>query len=170
MSKRSGAGTDQLLRLTRLLEDGVLVVLLATMIGLAISQILLRNLFGGGLAWADPLLRILVLWVGLAGAMVATREDRHIAIDALTRWLSPRMQLLARVIVDVFTALVCALIAWHAARFVYMDYEAQTIAFAAVPSWVCELILPIGFGVIALRYCVFAVVHTRRLLAGEYTP
>ncbi len=67
-------------------EDALLVLLLSTMIVLASTQILLRNLFDSGFVWIDPLLRVLVLWLGLIGATVATRNNRHIRIDLLTRF------------------------------------------------------------------------------------
>ena len=38
------------------------------------------------------LIRILVLWVGLVGAMVASREDDHIHIDLLERYLPEHIQ------------------------------------------------------------------------------
>ena len=53
-------------------EDALLVILLSLMILLAATQILLRNFFDLGFVWADPLLRALVLWLGLIGATVAT--------------------------------------------------------------------------------------------------
>ena len=56
---------------------------------LALLQILLRNAFGFGFLWAESVLKILVLWIALLGAMVATREDHHIKIDLLERFLSP---------------------------------------------------------------------------------
>ena len=65
-------------RLTRTIaaiEDGLLVILLAAMTGLAGSQILLRNLWDTGLAWGDPLLRVMVLWVALLGATQGTRPS-----------------------------------------------------------------------------------------------
>jgi len=51
------------------MEDGILVVLLSVMILVAAAQILLRNFFDIGLSWGDQALRILVLWVGLMGAV-----------------------------------------------------------------------------------------------------
>ena len=156
-----------LLRLTRTLEDSFLAILLSTMIILAVTQIVLRNFFDSGLIWADPLLRLLVLWVGLVGAMVATREDHHISIDVITRSLPPRVQLAVRVFVDIFTGMVSAIIAYHAARMVQMDMEAEIIAFAEVPAWWCELIIPVAFGVIALRYAIYAMIHTGQLLISQ---
>jgi TRAP-type C4-dicarboxylate transport system permease small subunit len=167
MTEPANGRLEAFLRLIRYCEDGFLIVLLGAMIGLAVTQIVLRNLFDSGLSWADPLLRLLVLWVGLAGAMVATRQDRHIAIDVLTRYLPPRWQLAAQVIVDLFAALVSAIVAYHAGRLVIMDKEAGAVAFAAVPVWICELIIPLAFGVIAMRYLVFTITHARQLLTNE---
>ena len=154
----------RLVRITHVLEDSFLIMLLGSMIFLAVTQIVLRNVFDSGLQWIDPLLRLLVLWVGMAGAMVATREDHHISIDVFTRTMSIRVQQTVRVFTDVFTCLVAAIIAYHAVRLILMDREAESIAFASIPSWVCELILPLAFGVIALRYLIFAVTHARQLL------
>ena len=69
-------------------EDALLVLLLSAMIALASTQILLRNLFDSGFVWIDPLLRVLVLWLGLIGATVATRNNRHIRIDLLSKLFS----------------------------------------------------------------------------------
>ncbi len=167
MTGKLAARLQQLIRITYRVEDGLLIMLLAGMIGFAVAQIILRNIFGGGLTWADPLLRILVLWVGLMGAMVATRQDNQIVIDVLTRFLSPKLKQLTRVIVDLFTTIVCAVIAYYAYRFVISEHEDGTIAFAEAPAWIFELILPIAFAVLAWRYLIYAIVHGRKLIMGD---
>ena len=45
------SGTKKLLHAIRLLENATLITLLAAMVGLAASQIVLRNLFGMGITW-----------------------------------------------------------------------------------------------------------------------
>ena len=149
------------------LESAILVLILAAMIALAGAQIVLRNVTGGGIAWADPALRVLVLWIGMVGALAATRDDSHLTVDVLSRLLSDRGKAIVRVITDVVTAVVSGIVAWHAARLTLGDREAGLTAFADVPVWVCELILPIGFGLIAVRFLVHAVEHLRRLVRGE---
>jgi TRAP-type C4-dicarboxylate transport system permease small subunit len=150
-------GGGRLAGLLARLEDALLVVLLSAMILLAGGQIALRNGFDAGLVWADPLLRVLVLWVGLVGAMAAARADRHITVDVLSRLLPEGPRRYVRALTDVCTAAVCAVIAWHAGRFVVTELEGGAIAFADVPAWVCELVLPLGFGVMGLRYLALAV-------------
>jgi TRAP-type C4-dicarboxylate transport system permease small subunit len=142
-------------------EDALLVLLLSAMVLLAGGQILLRNVLDAGLVWADPLLRVLVLWVGMAGAMAAARADRHITVDVLSRLLPERARRRTRALTDLATAAACALLAWHAARFVAAELAGGAIAFAGVPAWVCQLILPVGFGVMALRYLALGIGRAR---------
>ena len=139
------------------LEDWFLILTLAVMVVLAVAQIFYRNIFGEGVVWIDPLLRILVLWVAIAGAVVATRTDNHIRIDFFTRYISKKYIKYLQRSVYAFCIFVCSFIAWHAVRFVQMDYEYETIAFANVPAWITELIIPIGFFMIAVRYLLLFI-------------
>ncbi len=143
---------QRLLRLLLLLEDGLLASTLGLMILLAALQILLRNAWATGISWGDPVLRVLVLWVTLLGAMAATRDHNHIRIDLLSRYLPARASRWSRRISDLFAAGVCALLAWHSGRFVFFEWQDGSILFAHVPAWVCELIMPLGFAIMALRF------------------
>lgn len=141
-----------IIRLINKAEDSFLVLILTTMIVLAVVQIVFRNLMGEGIVWIDPLLRMLVLWVSLAGAIVASRTDNHIRIDLFSRYL-PRAWLMAiRRLVYSITVIVCAIIAWHSARFVLSEYEYGSTAFGSLPVWAAALIIPLGFSLIAFRY------------------
>lgn len=135
-------------------ENCLLALSLFVMIALASAQIIMRNVWDSGLSWGDPTLSILVLWVGMLGAMVATREQNHISIDILSRFLPAHYKGVNQIILDLFTAIVCGLLAYHSYRFVLMEFEDGTTAFGSVPAWLCEAIIPFGFGLIALR-CSF---------------
>ena len=167
MADGKQSAVTRLLWLTRLIEDALLVLLLGAMIVLAGTQIVLRNLFDGAIVWADPLLRVAVLWVGMIGAMVATRNDRQISIDAVSRFLPDLWKARMRVVTDLFTAVVSAVVAWSAYRLMVDDRAAGGLAIAKVPVWVCESILPVAFAVIALRYLLFAIKHLRAGIAEE---
>ncbi len=143
--------------LSRFVENAVLILLLVSMIGLAAGQIVLRNVFDSGIIWADELLRILVLWLGLAGAVVASRDGRHIKIDVLSRFLSAGWSKAAAIATNWFTALVCALVAWHAGVFVRGTFDFGDTVLGDAPAWIFQLILPLGFGLIAYRYAVYGI-------------
>lgn len=126
-----------------------MAILLGFMILLAASQIVLRNLFDSGLLCS---LRIMVLWIALLGAIAATREDRHIRIDLLSHTLSRSNQSILSAINNLFSAFICGVITWHAVRFVYFEWQDGTQLFASLPAWIGEIIIPIGFGSMTLRF------------------
>lgn len=146
-----------LVLLVQRVEDSILISLLLVMITMAVLQIFLRNFFDSGIVWGDSLVRVLVLWIGLVGAMVASRTDNHISIDILSRYLPPRIKRFTTLAVHVFTAVVTAVMAWVSLEFVKMEMGDKMIAFANVPAWVCESIIPIAFLVISIRYTLFSI-------------
>ena len=143
------------------LEDGALILALVSMLTVALSQIVLRNLFDSGFLWAESFLRILVLWVAMLGAMVATRERNHISIDLLSRLFSSRFFSSLQIVSLLFAAVVCATAAYYCVVFISYEYQDGTIAFAGVPVWFCQSIMPIGFGVMALRFMFSVFVRDR---------
>jgi len=145
-------------------EDSILVGLLLLMITLAVLQIFLRNLFETGIVWSDVLVRILVLWVGLAGAMVASRQGNHINIDILDRFLPERAKIVVNFIVELFTAFICAIVAYYSLQFVQMEFADGGMAFARVPVWLCEAIIPFAFVVIAIRYILLSIINLKRIV------
>ena len=137
------------------------------MILLASLQIGLRSILGTGIPWADPLLRVLVLWVGLLGAVAASREGRHITIDVLSRMLPARARAAVGVVTSLFTAAVAGLLAWHGTRFVASEHEFESVAFSGIPAWGLESVIPLAFALIALRYLRRAALDLSAAFRGE---
>ena len=150
----------------RLGEDAVLVIILTGLILLAASQIVMRNFFNFGFIWADEMLRMLVLWIAVAGAVAASRTDKHINIAILDRFLPDKIKLLVKIIVHIFTAAVCGVVAWHSLQFVQMSHEFGDVLMGSVPAWLPQLILPVGFGLISYRYSLFVIQEIFRLARG----
>ncbi len=140
------------------IENALLAALVLFLVVLAGTQIVLRDFFDTGLTWADPLMRSLVLWTGMLGALAAVRDDKHIALDVLQRFLSAKAQRAARIVTLGFTALVCAVVAYYCYTMLAIDLaeSAQTGVVSKVPSWLPESILPLGFGLMAIRFALRA--------------
>jgi len=136
------------------LEDGMIVLILLMMIGLAVYQIVLRNVFSSSLVWVEPLLQNAVLWIGLLGAMIASRRDEHIRIDLINTWLKPSARRWLAMVVDLFTCAVCAVVAWYSMLFLFEEMGQGGNAFPGVPSWILQAMIPIGFSVISVRYLI----------------
>ena len=136
------------------IERGLLALLLTAMVLIAALQVVLRNFFDSGLYWGDSAVRVAVLWVAMIGAMVASRSDEHIRIDLANHFLGPKARAWLKRVVNLFTCIVLGIFAWTSLTFFEIEYEDQTQAFAAVPVWVCVLIIPVTSAVMALRYAL----------------
>lgn len=133
-------------------EDALLACALLVLVLLSCGQILMRLAFDSGWSWAEPASRTLVLWLAMLGALAATREHKHIAIDALPRLLPATFRRAAWIITQIFAAAVCAGLAWYCWRLLQMEREAPVPLFGPVESWVGMLVLPFGFGLMSLRF------------------
>ena len=140
------------------LEDLSLYSLTAALLLLSVLQIWLRNVHSSGLVWGDSALRVAVFWLAMIGAMIATRNRAHIAIDAITHYVNPAWRRRLAMLTSLGAAGVCLLAGWHSYLFVLDEYEFGGIAFAGVPAWLCEAIMPVAFAVIGLRLLVQAFV------------
>ena len=159
---------DSLDRGARLAENTALVVLLGTMIGVSVFQIINRQLLGGSfsLAWADELVKIIVLWLAMVGSIAASRDNKHIRIDLITHVLSGPVVAWAKVLVDLFAAVVCATIGWHAYRLIREEMSWGDTIFTDVPLWLMHAIVPLAFVLISYQF----LVRVARLLHGIFVP
>jgi TRAP-type C4-dicarboxylate transport system permease small subunit len=151
----------------RLAENAVLVIILSSMILLAAGQIVARNFFGFGFIWSDELLRMLVLWIAVAGAVAASRADKHINIAILDRFLPQKLNSAVKVVIDLFTAGICAVVTWYSVNFVLLSYEYGDVLLGDIPAWIPQSVLPLGFGLMSWRYLLFALSRVIGLFRGS---
>jgi len=149
-------------------ETSVLVLSLSLMVVLAFAQVVLRNAFDTGLLWGDTVVRHLVLWVGFAGAALAASDDRHIAIDALTKFLPPKVRHLSRVLTSLFAVIVCVVLADAGTTLLLDEMEFGGTLVLGLPSWVGVVILPPGYLLLAFHFLMKA--FQNGLLAAGRDP
>ena len=138
-------------------EKALIVLFLSLMILTAFAQIALRNLFGIGLSWSEPIVRYLVLWVGFIGAALAAREGRHITIEVFTLWTAGKGGRQLAVVSQVCSAVVCSLLTYAAVKFVIDDAHLGSRTFLNLPTWVPELIIPATFALMTLRFALRSI-------------
>lgn len=143
------------------LEDIFLLALVAAIILLPVLQILSRLLEWQGFLWADQAVRLGVLWLALAGAMIASRQQQHIRIDLLQHFENTHWYLWVQRFTHLCTALTCGVIAWFSIGLVKEDYQFGGSAFLDLPLWACEIIIPVAFSIIALRFAVAIFINQK---------
>ena len=144
-------------RFGRLAENAALVVLLGSLVLLAVGQIILREVFETGFFRADELIKLLVLWLAMVGSIAATRDNRHIRIDALSHLLPDNVVTAIRLFVDIFAAVVCGVVAWQAWRYLQLEIEFENTVLINVPAWIAHIIVPGAFALMSYRFAVSVI-------------
>lgn len=141
-------------RLMKGVEDAMLAVLLAAMIFIGGWQIVMRNLVGVSLSWADESQRLLLLWLALLGAMAASRDRKQLRIDLASRYLKGLPRHALEAFADLLTAAVAGVIGWYAFSFVRETWEFGDLLLGQVPAWIVQAILPFAFLMMAARHLI----------------
>ncbi|MBW2470569.1 MAG: TRAP transporter small permease subunit [Deltaproteobacteria bacterium] len=145
-------------------EEAFLCLLLFAMILLACVQIFLRTFYASGILWIDPLLRYMVIWAGLFGAAVATKQSKHISIDIISHIVPEKYLPWLRLLLNLFSAGVCVVLTYAAVKFVRDEALYGGRAILDIPSWQFNIVYPIAFGIIGGRFLLLALQELSRIL------
>ena len=151
-----GRRAESLLAAAALLAMGLLpVVEMAT-----------RGATGSGIPGLQGFVQHLTLWVAFLGAMLATRERRHLSLSTGMKIFPDRIQHYGDLLAAAASAAVAAGLFWASFRFVQSEYDFSTGAGGHwLPVWVMESILPLAFLVMTLRLIIQPPTRAGRLAA-----
>ena len=152
------------MKIIRLIDRGLttlvtvlLVCSFALMLGLAVVQVLLREIIHTNILWGDMAARHLVIWVGFFGAYLASRGGRHFHIGFLSRLLGPRLRPWFAVVSDVFAAAVCGFLVAAGWTFVTVGLDPHAVLFLGIRQTAAAMIVPAGFLLMALQFTLRTV-------------
>ncbi|MFK7860078.1 MAG: TRAP transporter small permease [Granulosicoccus sp.] len=138
--------------LTRLERTAVGVLMSVAVIVLA-ADIAGRTLFNLSISWAAELTRYSIVWMVMIGASITARTGAHISIDALSEVLPERVSIVVIRAGSAIAALTCAAMAWYSTSLVMqMTQFGQRSPALEWPMWVVYLAMPVGFGLMSLRF------------------
>jgi C4-dicarboxylate transporter DctQ subunit len=152
-------------RIVNRLEEGVIALLLATMVLVTFSQVVARYAFNTGAVWALELTQYLFAWLVLFGMSYGVKVGSHIGVDAFVKKMSPAAQRVVGIAAVVLCMCYGAIVfvgGWNLVEFTYiLDIESEDLP---IPQWVPYLILPVGFGLLFLRLAqaAYAIVSGRQ--------
>ncbi len=133
----------------------------AAVVGLLYAGVLLFHaLMPNGLVWSQTLGLVLMLWVGVIGASMATREHRHLALDLGSKlWpkkMLPAVQGVGNVVTSLFclalAVLACVSVRDHLRDWSDTDGAGGVFPALPIPKWLAFSGVPVGFTLMAVRF------------------
>ncbi len=145
-------GAHRVADLGRRAENAVTIAALLLMAGLPVLEMVLRGVFRTHLPGTSGYVQHLSLWVGFLGAMIASRESRHLNLSAGLAVLPPRLQALTGPFAAALSTAVATGLCYASVQFVWVELQSPTRIGGWLPVWALEAVLPLAFAVMGLRF------------------
>ena len=168
---------DRIDRALAKVEGWLIIALLWTMVVLTFVQVGCRSLYThghflwanellGDLDWSGPLVQLLVLWLTFLGSSLLTRTGKHIKIDLFSTLLPPKWLPLRGFILAVVSLFIIGIMVKVCIDYLMMEMEFGGTSLFYLPSWVGQMILPVGFTLLFFRFLVKAINQGTQLFRG----
>lgn len=138
------------------IEKAVICISLTTMLVIASTQVILRNVFHTGITWGEVFVRHMVLFLLFFGASLSTRNKTHIQMDVSTKITPKKLQPTFNFVINLFCILITSYLAKAALMFFHDEKAGGGILFANVPEWVFIAVIPVGFILLSVRFSLNA--------------
>ena len=150
------------------IENGFAMILLFSMALIPVIEMVFRKAFNTGIAGSIVYVQHLTLWVGFVGAIIATRDKRHLTITSLDEYLPDKGKKIVGIFRNFVSTAICFALFLASVQLVRSETIAGNLA---VPTWIMELILPIGFLIMSLRFAfAYSKTLTEKIITGLAFP
>ncbi len=157
-------GFAQLGQHLQILERAVALLLIGALTGLVLVQGLFRHLADGPPDWIPQAVAAGLLWLIMVGAVIAAGQAGHLRISLLDRLLPDLWACLIHRILLAMTGLACLFLMGYSLRAVGLERAFSETTFFDLPAWYVQLIVPLGFLLMAARFLARAAAPLVALL------
>ena len=104
--------------------------------------------------WTVQFNEYALLWITFLGTAWVLGQNRHVAIDLLTRKLKPRTNTIFGVLHSILGCGLCAVIFWFALMTVWSMFQrgVTDVGTVDVPKYLVLIAIPLGFLLLALQF------------------
>jgi TRAP-type C4-dicarboxylate transport system permease small subunit len=145
-------------------------LMLFSLMTLVVADVSLRYLANAPLIWSYDMISLFLL-PGIFFFSVGYTHSTHghVAVDILHNYVSERTRYVFEAITALIAAPVFLFIAWAAAHKTWTDWVSGTYFTSGleVPTWSASFLLPLGFGLLALRSLLNGWAYLASLFAPQ---
>jgi tripartite ATP-independent transporter DctM subunit len=132
-------------------ENLVASLALGGIMVLPLAEIGSRYFLSSAIPGSGAIAANLTLWLGLFGAAIAARDGKLLTLATGEYLPKGRVSAIAHVVAAALGAAIATAFALGGVALVRSDKLAGDVIGVGIPTWVADLALPIGFGLVALR-------------------
>lgn len=137
---------------------------------IVVADVSMRYAFNKPLAWSFEIISsYLMPGLFFMAAAHTLKANAHVSVDILHNYVSRRTRYVFEAVSSTLAAPVFAMAAWVSAQNTWKDWQtgAASSSGMELPTWTISLMLPLGFGLLALRLALHALGYLGTLATGQ---
>jgi len=144
---------NKLLKPLEWIENSIAVVSMATVSLLVFGQVVSRYGFNYTPVWSEELSRFLVVWSIFIGVAIGVRNNQHIGVDALLRFLPHRLLLASEVLLNLIGVVVIGILVYTSIDFIQQTMEYGQLSPAMrIPMYIPYIAMPVGLSLSIVHF------------------
>ena len=132
-------------------EDTLAIVIFSAMTLLPVLETVTRLFNTNSIPASQVLVQHFTLWIGFVGAVLATRQNKLLALTREPLFNNAERPHFGKWLAKVTTFLVLVALTWGSWELLKIEFEYPMDIAPNIPRWVAQLIMPIGFGLMAAQ-------------------
>ena len=132
-------------------EDTLAFVIFAAMTLLPVFETIARVFNTNSIPASQVLVQHFTLWIGFLGAILATRQNKLLALTKDPLFDTAEKPHFGKWIAKVTTFLVLVALTWGSWDLLKVEMKYPIDIAPNIPRWVAQLIMPVGFGLMAIQ-------------------
>lgn len=164
---------DTLARVVRWIDNAIglaeqvaLVAILAIVVLTAVGHTLLDRFADMRLEFKDHVIRAGTFALAMLGAAFATHQARHLALDLVSRRLSPRARLILKLNLALFTIAIVVVLVHSGLNLIDREQAEAHLLSTRRLAW----LIPIGGGLLILHTVLHTIIDIDYLVRGKTPP
>ena len=132
-------------------EDTLAFIIFVTMTLLPAFETLTRIFNTNSIPASQVLVQHFTLWIGFIGAVLATRQNKLLALTKSSLFDQAEKIHFGKWIAKVITFLVLVALTWGSWELLKVEFQYPIDIAPYIPRWFAQIIMPLGFGLMALQ-------------------
>ncbi len=132
-------------------EDTLAFIIFVTMTLLPAIETLTRIFNTNSIPASQVLVQHFTLWIGFIGAVLATRQNKLLALTKSSLFDQAEKIHFGKWIAKVITFLVLVALTWGSWELLKVEFQYPIDIAPYIPRWFAQIIMPLGFGLMALQ-------------------
>ena len=152
-------------RILSSIDDILIIISVSAMVSVAAIvtvDVILRYLFSHPLIWAYDLIGLYMMAVLFFLALPhSLRHQSHVCVDVLVQYIPRRGRHLIEGVGYAATTVLLVTLFWLTADRLYVGFTNGEMVYGAValPSWISQLPVAVGIGILSIHCCIRSLAH-----------